>query len=396
MTCDQNVVFSCDGTDLVSMEANLEDQAGPIGGSLVCRDISGTVRIRLDAASEQFGGTTIWLRDGGIQLFNDQGKLRLAMAHGDPEESLDGGFIQLMAGTDAPSAMAMQESGHGSAIVLNASDRTVAISAPDGTQIVRLSAIGENAIDIRDAAGAERIQLNATNGRVILRNKSGTNRVELNGREGSVIVRGPDGVDRIDLLGATSEIVVRSPDHQTVLRLSGLDGSVRVGGGGNGGSINMFDSNGKETLTIDGDKGDILLQNADCAEDFEVASGVVVEPATVMVIEQSGMLSPSTRPYDRAVAGVASGGAGISPGIVLGHTSSAGFRFPIALAGRVHCQVDADFAAIQVGDLLTTSPTPGHAMKVTDHQRAFGAVLGKALSPLSSGRGTIPVLVALQ
>jgi hypothetical protein len=49
-----------------------------------------------------------------------------------------------------------------------------------------------------------------------------------------------------------------------------------------------------------------------------------------------------------------------------------------------------------VGDLLTTSPTPGHAMKATDPLRAFGAVLGKALLPLRSGQGLIPVLIAMQ
>ena len=35
-------------------------------------------------------------------------------------------------------------------------------------------------------------------------------------------------------------------------------------------------------------------------------------------------------------------------------------------------------------------------MKATDQQRAFGAVLGKALRPLASGSGLIPILVALQ
>ena len=53
-------------------------------------------------------------------------------------------------------------------------------------------------------------------------------------------------------------------------------------------------------------------------------------------------------------------------------------------------------APIEVGDLLTTSATPGHAMKATDPLKAFGAVIGKALRPLDSGQGLIPVLIALQ
>jgi hypothetical protein len=91
-----------------------------------------------------------------------------------------------------------------------------------------------------------------------------------------------------------------------------------------------------------------------------------------------------------------SGGAETRPGIVLGHRPGEGRRLAIALAGRVQCRVDADFAPIGVGDLLTTSATPGHAMKATDSRRAFGSVIGKALRPLTSGQGVIPVLVALQ
>lgn len=35
---------------------------------------------------------------------------------------------------------------------------------------------------------------------------------------------------------------------------------------------------------------------------------------------------------------------------------------------------------MDVGDLLTTSDTPGHAMKVTDHAKAQGTILGKAMT----------------
>jgi hypothetical protein len=35
-------------------------------------------------------------------------------------------------------------------------------------------------------------------------------------------------------------------------------------------------------------------------------------------------------------------------------------------------------------------------MKAADREHAFGAVIGKALAPLPSGRGLIPILVALQ
>ena len=61
-----------------------------------------------------------------------------------------------------------------------------------------------------------------------------------------------------------------------------------------------------------------------------------------------------------------------------------------------HCKVDADVAPIKVGDLLTTSPTRGHAQKVLDPGKAVGAIIGKALGALKEGKGKIPVLVTLQ
>jgi hypothetical protein len=67
----------------------------------------------------------------------------------------------------------------------------------------------------------------------------------------------------------------------------------------------------------------------------------------------------------------------------------------VTLGAFAHCKVDADFAAIKAGDLLTTSPTKGHAQKVLDPSKAVGAILGKALGSLHKGQGKIPVLVLL-
>jgi hypothetical protein len=57
---------------------------------------------------------------------------------------------------------------------------------------------------------------------------------------------------------------------------------------------------------------------------------------------------------------------------------------------------------ITPGDPLTSSSTPGRAMRATELRvgpDAFlpsGVVLGKALEPLASGEGVIQVLVVLQ
>jgi hypothetical protein len=143
-------------------------------------------------------------------------------------------------------------------------------------------------------------------------------------------------------------------------------------------------------------KNDIILANADCAEDFDIAGLEKVEPGTVMVIDSEGSLRECNRAYDKCVAGVISGAGKYKPAIVLDKQESSKNRMPIALMGKVYCKVDASYGAIEVGDLLTTSPTPGHAMKADDPMKAFGSVIGKALRPLAIGEGLIPILIALQ
>lgn len=186
------------------------------------------------------------------------------------------------------------------------------------------------------------------------------------------------------------------------IRLSGKGASGWFGGAGVDGDVLVFAAGAKGTdasqaaVWIKGATGDVVLQNADCAEDFEVQENAGVEPGAVLTLSDDGPLILSSEAYDRKVAGVVSGAGGLRPGIVLGRTSPTHNRWPIALSGKVFCKVDANESPVAVGDLLTTSATPGHAMAARDHTRAFGAVIGKALAPLASGCGLLPVLVALQ
>jgi hypothetical protein len=142
--------------------------------------------------------------------------------------------------------------------------------------------------------------------------------------------------------------------------------------------------------------GDIMMVNADCAEDFDISGADEVEPGTVMVLGNEGSLFQSQEAYDKRVAGVISGAGDFKPGIVLDKQQTSGNRQPVALMGKVFCKVDAQYGAIEVGDLLTTSPTPGHAMPTSDPFKAFGAVIGKALRSFRDGQGLIPILIALQ
>jgi len=142
--------------------------------------------------------------------------------------------------------------------------------------------------------------------------------------------------------------------------------------------------------------GDIRLINQDLAEEFDVQETAGLEPGSVMVLGAEGKLQPCRDPYDRKVAGVIAGAGAFKPAIVLGKIQSLQQRLPIALLGKVYCKVDAEYGNVEVGDLLTASPTLGHAMKVTDSIKALGAVIGKALGSLDSGRSLIPMLITLQ
>lgn len=143
--------------------------------------------------------------------------------------------------------------------------------------------------------------------------------------------------------------------------------------------------------------GDASFPGADFAEDFTIEDEVFAEPGTVMALSGKGELAPCVCPYEKKVVGVVAGAGSFRSGIVMDkQEASAVRRQPIALVGKVFCKVDANYGSIEVGDLLTSSATHGHAMKASDQTRAFGAVIGKAMAPLGEGLGLIPILISLQ
>jgi hypothetical protein len=135
------------------------------------------------------------------------------------------------------------------------------------------------------------------------------------------------------------------------------------------------------------------------AEPFETAGGAAIAPGMVVAIDSAGAgrLRLADKAYDHAVAGIVSGANGINPSLpIKQENTAADGSLPISLAGRVYCWADASNDPIKPGDLLTTSNTPGHAMKVADSTKAQGAIIGKALTSLTEGRGLILVLVTLR
>jgi hypothetical protein len=151
-----------------------------------------------------------------------------------------------------------------------------------------------------------------------------------------------------------------------------------------------------------------ITGGADFAESFDInlpeetamaTEATGLQPGLVVSIDPAtpGKLALATQAYDRRVAGIISGAGGVKPGMVMGQEGTlADGKYPVALSGRVYCWVDASQGAVEPGDLLTTSATAGHAMKVTDSAKAQGAIIGKAMTGLKEGKGLVLVLVTLQ
>ncbi|HVS20078.1 MAG TPA: FG-GAP-like repeat-containing protein [Planctomycetota bacterium] len=140
-----------------------------------------------------------------------------------------------------------------------------------------------------------------------------------------------------------------------------------------------------------------ITGGGDLVESFDTG-GEPCEPGSVVVIDPSrpGELMLSRASYDRRVAGVVSGAGGVNPGIELVQEGVLEGDTKVALTGRVWVHCSTENGAIEPGDLLTTASLAGHAMRVSEPERAFGAVIGKAMSALDEGTGLVLVLVNLQ
>jgi hypothetical protein len=131
------------------------------------------------------------------------------------------------------------------------------------------------------------------------------------------------------------------------------------------------------------------------AEDY--ASDESLEGGDVVAID-AGAAAPTvrkaTRPYDPMLVGVIA----TRPGVRISQDAGtdgkaqhaiAARQFPVAVAGRASIKISTENGAIHAGDSLTSSSTPGVAMKATQK----GAAIGKALRDYSAtGIGTILML----
>ncbi|MBI3853141.1 MAG: hypothetical protein HY298_23060 [Verrucomicrobia bacterium] len=219
-----------------------------------------------------------------------------------------------------------------------------------------------------------------------------------------------DGAVRINFASPFNkpQLEVRDPSDSGFARVRLQTGTrplwdIAVGTGVNTTNTLRFFSDGNGDVVTISPQGTLstkvltITGGADIAEPFKMSEENLPKGAVVVIDEENpGHLKLGTQPYDRHVAGVISGAGGINTGLNLQQHGVLEGDQPVALSGRVYVQADTSNGAIKPGDLLTTSDTPGHAMKVTDHVLAQGAILGKAMTGLPAGKGLVLVLVTLQ
>lgn len=372
---------------------------GPTWGELLLNDFTGNDTTVLLSATSNSGGQ-LSLRDatGDNSILANGGTGQVAVESNYAVVSAIGGTLLATL------------TKHGGGAWLRTFDEAGAATGYFGS-----SAGSGGFAELYSASGSVGLRLDGEDsgaGLVRVNNASGSARVTLDGLStgngGEVDVHDADGTKTVEILGAqTSSLGARI----NLKSNTGANGIILYAEefAGNGADIRMYNSAGVATIELDADlngDGRIITQElqitggSDLSEQFDVgvtrglaAPGMVVsiDPAT------PGHLVLAAKAYERTVAGVISGAGGVKPGMVMGqrHTVADG-KYPVALTGRVYCWCDASQGAIEPGDLLTTSTTPGHAMKVSDYEKAHGAVLGKAMSSLPEGRGLVLVLVALQ
>jgi hypothetical protein len=265
-----------------------------------------------------------------------------------------------------------------------------------------LSIVGGNRADIRFDGST--LKLLAGSGSGIPDSASG---ITINSTSGNVGIGGSlTPVAKLEVAGQDAIRMIGFQPYLTLLDANSGYASSRIQGVA--GSIVLEPdsfvngSNPNNSVTI-ANSGNVSVKNitirggADVAEPFALSSAQV-DPGSVVIIddENPGKLKLSNSAYDTRVAGIISGANGVNPGLSLHQEGILDGSQNVALGGRVYVRADASYGAITPGDLLTTSKTPGHAMKVSNHDKAQGAILGKAMSSLKAGRGMVLVLVTLQ
>ena len=195
-----------------------------------------------------------------------------------------------------------------------------------------------------------------------------------------------------------SRIAETSTGTLSIKTSSSTDGGIYIQGSDNqqASLLVIQDSSGNGLLNVDAAgnlrvKGFITggVGNPDYAENITV-SDPTIEAADVVSMDPSHPehVVKSSTPYDSTALGVIS----TSPGFVTNASepdSDDTTQRPLALSGRVPVKVTDENGAILPGDYLTSSSTPGYAMKATQP----GAVIGRAMAPFNGHKGKVLLFI---
>ena len=121
-------------------------------------------------------------------------------------------------------------------------------------------------------------------------------------------------------------------------------------------------------------------------EMFEADEEQLIVAGDILIASSKGksILARSTASYSKAVIGIVSG----NPSVIINNSGTEKKIFPVVLAGKTFCRVDARKKAIKPGDLIVTSDTPGCGMAgEIDSFERVGTVIGKALDEMETGMG---------
>lgn len=273
----------------------------------------------------------------------------------------------------------------------------------DGLTAVRLNATKARVKLVHDKYT---ISIDASTGKFTIQNADGVDIAVLN-RYGNLVLGGAKKENDTITKGVHGDLIIQDKNGDSFVIIDNTKGTLKLGGNrgkdkknatikGLNGQLKMYDNLGNKMIHLDGAKGDIILNNADFAEDFDVIPDTALAPGTVMSLSKEGYLQASDLAYDSKVVGVVAGAGNFKPGIIMDKQENSKNRAPISMLGKVECKADTSNGAIQIGDLLTSSNIPGHAMKVNDPTKAIGAIIGKAMSPLNEKTGMIKMLICLQ
>lgn len=388
-----------------------------------------TVSLNADKGDIVLGG---FRRDGDLTCLDEAGKSRISLngsrnsitmsdKNGNIIASLGSNGNLLLGGTGSDGDITVKDSQNKTRIRLDGDAQRIRVFTPAGKQVVSLGdngnlTLGGTGMDgdltMRDSSNRDRIRIDADGQRLRIFSSNGEQVVDLgsNGNlalggggnsDGDLALKDSNGNNRINFDAQNHEMIIRDASNSVIGSL-GRNANLRLGSNGHDGDILLYPSSANNhddaaaTIHLDGNAGDIILRNADCAEEFTISDEVDSEPGDVMVLDQNGLLRPCNRAYDTGTVGVISGAGQYKPGIILDRQSSTENRSPIALVGKVCVKVTTQNGSIKIGDLLTTSDTSGHAMKASNVEKSFGTVVGKALASHTDGEGVISMVIALQ